>query len=61
MLANTLCMVALFILIPVGGWLSDLIGRRTVLATAMGGIALVAYPLFVWTDRGTFGPARRRS
>ena len=57
MLANTLCMVALFILIPVGGWLSDLIGRRTVLVAAMGGIALVAYPLFVWTDQGTFGPA----
>ena len=46
LLANTLCMVALFILVPVGGWLSDLIGRRTVLVVAaMGAMVLVAHPL----------------
>jgi len=57
LLANTLCMAALMILMPVGGWLSDLAGRRTVLVIAIGGLVLAAYPLFVWTDRGTFGSA----
>src|SRR5262245_24290093 len=48
LLANTMCMAALLILMLVGGWLSDVVGRGLVLAT---------YPLFVWTDRGTFGSA----
>jgi MHS family proline/betaine transporter-like MFS transporter len=54
---NTICMGVFMVLNPVAGWLSDLYGRRAVLAPSYLILALVAYPLFVWTDYGTFSAA----
>jgi MHS family proline/betaine transporter-like MFS transporter len=42
---------------PAAGYLSDLIGRKTVLAAAFLGTAVLAYPLVIWTDHGMFGSA----
>ena len=51
---NTLAMIALVILLPIGGLLGDRLGFRRVL---LGGIALTGiavYPLFLWIDTGSF-------
>ena len=57
LMVNTISMLVLMILIPVAGWLSDIVGRRTVLATGLVGVIIVAYPLFKWTDHGVFSAA----
>jgi len=57
LMINTISMVVLIILIPATGLLSDLIGRKTVLATALLGIIILAYPLIIWTDHGIFSAA----
>jgi MHS family proline/betaine transporter-like MFS transporter len=57
LMINTISMVVLMILMPAAGYLSDLIGRKTVLAAAFLGTAVLAYPLVIWTDHGMFGSA----
>lgn len=57
LMINTISMVVLMVLMPVAGYLSDLIGRKTVLAAAFFGTAVLAYPLVIWTDHGMFGSA----
>ncbi|MBW1786380.1 MAG: MFS transporter [Deltaproteobacteria bacterium] len=54
---NTISMLALMIMIPLMGLLSDIRGRKTVLLVALGGLALFSYPLFVFSDHGTFAGA----
>lgn len=56
-LANTICMAVFMVLNPVAGWLSDRYNRRAVLAPSYLILALTAYPLFVWTDHGSFTAA----
>lgn len=51
---NTISMAALMMLIPVAGWLSDRVGRKTVMVTSLVGFVLAGWPLFVLTDHGTF-------
>jgi MHS family proline/betaine transporter-like MFS transporter len=57
LLVNTICMAVFMVLNPVGGWLSDLYSRRAVLAPSYLLLAVVGYPLFVWTDHGSFSAA----
>jgi len=57
LLVNTISMLVLMTLIPVCGWLSDVLGGRVVIGTALVGLILAAYPLFWWTDHGLFLPA----
>ena len=54
LMVNTIAMAALMTLIPVAGWLSDLVGRKTVIVTSLAGFVLAGWPLFVLTDHGTF-------
>ncbi len=49
---NTISMLVLGALTPVAGWLSDLFGRRAVLMTSIGGVGLLAVPLFGIAARG---------
>ena len=51
---NTIAMAALLVLLPVGGWLSDLLGRKRVLVAGALAYAVLSYPLFVLLERGTF-------
>lgn len=43
---NTISMVVVILLLPVGGWLSDKIGRKPLLVGAAVGYLLLAYPIF---------------
>ena len=54
---NTLSMVALMCFIPLMGLLSDIWGRRIVLVLATGALVVFTYPLFVYSDHGTFAGA----
>ncbi len=54
---NTISMVVLAACTPIAGWLSDVYGRRAVLMTAVGGIAVLAVPLFGLASRGSPGAA----
>jgi MHS family alpha-ketoglutarate permease-like MFS transporter len=53
-LANTLALVAFFVLQPVFGQLSDTLGRRPVLLLSTGGVALAAVPMALWLS-ASFG------
>ncbi len=57
LLVNTIAICVLIALEPVAGWLSDIIGHRKVLAAGLLTMALVAYPLTVWTDMAQFSAA----
>ena len=57
LMVNTISMLVLMSLIPIMGLLSDLWGRRKVLVTALGAMVLLSYPLFVYSDHGTFAGA----
>lgn len=54
LVVNTIAMAVLMTLIPVAGWLSDRVGRKTVIVTSLMGFVLAGWPLFVLTDHGTF-------
>ncbi len=56
-LVNTIAMIVLMGLTPLAALLSDVVGRRGVMVSGMLGVALIAYPLTVWTDHGTFTAA----
>lgn len=55
--ANTLSMFVLMLLVPIGGWLSDIYGRVPVLVASSLGLAIAAHPLFVMVGQGTFAAA----
>jgi MHS family proline/betaine transporter-like MFS transporter len=54
LVVNSLAMLALMLGIPAAGWLSDELGRRSLVILAAGGLALAAYPLFSLVDHGSF-------
>jgi MHS family proline/betaine transporter-like MFS transporter len=62
---NTVNMVVLLAIFPLAGWLSDRVGRLPLLATGMGGLLVLAWPLFwalqhpsaTWEFLGQFGLA----
>jgi len=54
LMVNTIAMAAMMTLIPLAGWLSDLVGRKTVIVASLVGLILAGWPLFVLTDHGTF-------
>ncbi|HET7059617.1 MAG TPA: MFS transporter [Nitrospiraceae bacterium] len=45
---NTVCMLLLAILIPLMGHLSDRVGQKPLLLIGAAGLALTAYPSFIW-------------
>lgn len=45
---NTVCMTLLALLIPIMGKLSDTVGQKPLLVVGATGLALTAYPLFIW-------------
>ena len=57
LLVNTIAMLVYMCLVPVAGLLSDRTGRKPVLAAAAFITALLAYPLFYWTDHSVFAGA----
>ncbi len=52
--AHTITLIVLMLLIPGFGFLSDKIGRKTVLALALGGFIIFSYPLFSLMFQSTF-------
>jgi MFS transporter, MHS family, proline/betaine transporter len=52
LLINTLCMCVHIALFPVGGWLSDSFGRKSIFIASGIGTLILAYPLFLWMDQG---------
>jgi MHS family proline/betaine transporter-like MFS transporter len=52
---NTLAMGIALLIIPAAGVASDRLGRRTVLVTGAGALALLAYPLMALMARGQMG------
>jgi len=50
---NTISMCFHISFFLLGGWLSDLIGRKRVFIISGLGCIAVTYPLFVWMDQGT--------
>ena len=57
LLINTLAMAVVIVFSFVGGHLSDLFGRRRIMAGVALLIAITAYPLFVLTDHAVFTSA----
>jgi len=57
LLVNCAAMVVLMAAIPLGGVVSDWIGRRAVILFCAASLAVVAYPLFHLVDHGRLGSA----
>lgn len=57
LLINTVSMVALLLLIPLMGHVSDQVGRRPMLIGGALGVAILAWPLFHLVDHRSFGSA----
>lgn len=51
---NTISMAVLFFSIPLMGWLSDRIGRKTILAVGAGGFVALSYPLILLMHHPNF-------
>jgi MHS family proline/betaine transporter-like MFS transporter len=49
---NTVCMLLLAVLIPLMGHLSDRVGQTPLLLIGAAGLAITAYPSFVWLTSG---------
>ena len=58
---NTARLVALIVLIPVFGWLSDRLGRRTVLGFGLIGMAVLTVPAVMLLGAGYALAAQLRS
>jgi MHS family proline/betaine transporter-like MFS transporter len=43
---NTVNMIALLVMFPVAGWVSDRIGRKPLLIAGIGGLLVLSWPLF---------------
>ncbi len=54
---NTISMIVLIGLVPLAGWLSDLVGRKPLLVVGGLAMALAAYPLYYLTDHGVVASA----
>jgi MHS family proline/betaine transporter-like MFS transporter len=60
---NTVTMVALLAMFPLSGWLSDRVGRKPLLVAGIGGLLVLAWPLFwalhhpsvAWSFAGQLG------
>ncbi|MFO0844878.1 MAG: MFS transporter [Gemmataceae bacterium] len=50
---NTIAMAVMTALIPVGGWLSDRVGRKRILFWASASVAVMSYPLFLMLSGGS--------
>jgi Arabinose efflux permease len=48
LMMNTACMLLLAVLIPLMGRLSDTVGQKPLLLIGAGGLAIIAYPSFIW-------------
>lgn len=57
LMINTIATLVMLVLIPLSGYFSDRVGRKKIIAVSCLGIAVVAYPLFVWSDHGVFQSA----
>jgi MHS family proline/betaine transporter-like MFS transporter len=55
--SSTVAGALLVVLNPLGGALSDRIGRKPVLLASSVGYLVLSYPLFLWMSRGTFTAA----
>lgn len=53
--ANTIAIVVFIVLLPLGGALSDAVGRKRTLMTFALGFLLIAWPTFHFLPRGGFG------
>ncbi len=54
---NTIAMTVMVLMLPLGGWLSDRVGRKPVILAGCAGFVLFSYPLFLLLSRGTFAAA----
>ncbi len=54
---NTISMLTLMALTPMAGALSDKLGRKPIIIASFVGFIVASYPLFLWTDHGTFAGA----
>lgn len=52
---NTACMLLLAVLIPLMGRLSDTVGQKPLLLVGAAGLALTAYPSFIWLTSDDMG------
>ena len=57
LMINTISTLVILALIPLSGYLSDRVGRKKLLVVSCLSIAVVAYPLFMWSDHGVFQSA----
>ena len=57
LMANTISMVVLVGLIPIGGWLCDRFTAKKVFSTSLLALMFLTYPLFLVTDHGIFSQA----
>ncbi len=55
--SSTLAGIVLVLLTPLGGALSDRLGRKKVILAGSVGYLVLSYPLFLWMSRGTFTAA----
>ncbi len=51
---NTLSMMVLVVLLPIGGLMGDRFGFRRMMLWGIGIIGIGVYPLFLWIDTGSF-------
>jgi MHS family proline/betaine transporter-like MFS transporter len=55
--SSTLAGIVLIVLTPLGGALSDRLGRKPVILAGSVGYLVLSYPMFLWMSRGTFTAA----
>ncbi len=55
--SSTLAGIVLVVLTPLGGALSDRLGRKPVILAGSVGYLVLSYPVFLWMSRGTFTAA----
>jgi MHS family proline/betaine transporter-like MFS transporter len=55
--SNTLAGAVLIVLTPLGGALSDRLGRKPVILAGSVGYLVLTYPMFLWMSQGTFAAA----